>query len=201
MQISAIYLPIGFNQDSFTKKLKQVFSDAVLKDKAKAEHGLARYAHVNEVVTEVNRVDAAIVSPLKLVSGAILVGRDHAGPGLDSNGEPFYGALDAQKLIKKYENEIGIKMIPFNFMVYLPQKKCYESIEKIKKGDKFETISGTDLRKILEQGKKIPQWFTYPEIAEELRLSKPPLHERGFTVFFTGLSPSRIKALIAVGAV
>ena len=60
------------------KKLKQVFSDAVLKDKAKAEHGLARYAHVNEVVTEVNRVDASIVSPLKLVSGAILVGRNHA---------------------------------------------------------------------------------------------------------------------------
>lgn len=128
----------------------------------------------------------------------LIVGRDHAGPGLDSNGEPFYGALDAQKLIKKYENEIGIKMIPFNFMVYLPQKKCYESIEKIKQGDKFETISGTDLRKILEQGKKIPQWFTYPEIAEELRLSKPPLHERGFTVFFTGLSGSG-KSTIANG--
>lgn len=130
----------------------------------------------------------------------LIVGRDHAGPGLDSNGEPFYGPLDAQKLIKKYENEIGIKMIPFNFMVYLPEKRCYESIEKIKQGDKFETISGTDLRKILEQGKKLPQWFTYPEIAEELRLSKPPLHERGFTVFFTGLSGSG-KSTIANGLV
>jgi sulfate adenylyltransferase len=36
----------------------------------------------------------------------------------------------------------------------------------------------------------IPEWFTYPEVAEELRQSHPPKDSRGFTIFFTGLSGS-----------
>ena len=31
-----------------------------------------------------------------------IVGRDHAGPGNDSNGKPFYGPYDAQELMKKH---------------------------------------------------------------------------------------------------
>ena len=130
----------------------------------------------------------------------LIVGRDHAGPGLDSNGKSFYSPLDSQKLIKKYESEIGLEMIPFNFMVYQLEKKSYVPIDELKKGEKFETISGTDLRKTLDQGKKIPEWFTYPEISKELELSSPPLIRRGFTVFFTGLSGSG-KSTIANGLV
>ena len=39
------------------------------------------------------------------------VGRDHAGPGDNAAGEPFYGPYDAQELVAKHEDELGIKLI------------------------------------------------------------------------------------------
>ncbi len=128
----------------------------------------------------------------------LIVGRDHAGPGSDKNGENYYGPYDAQELLLKYQNEIGIKMVPFKFMVYLPEKNKYRPINKIKKNDRFKTISGTELRKLLDKGKVIPSWFTYPNVSKELQLSMPPLYKRGFTVFFTGLSGSG-KSTLANG--
>jgi len=128
----------------------------------------------------------------------LIVGRDHAGPGNDDKGNPFYGPYDAQKLLMKYQDEIGIKMIPFKFMVYLPNENRYEAIDQIKKGINYKTISGTELREILDNGKGIPNWFTYPEISRELESSIPPLSKRGFTIFFTGLSGSG-KSTLANG--
>ena len=128
----------------------------------------------------------------------IIIGRDHAGPGNNQDGKPFYGPYEAQELIKKYESEIGIKMIPFEFMVYVPSEKKYMAIGEVDKNTNYKTISGTDLRDILDNGNDVPDWFTYPEIAFELKKSKPTLHERGFTVFFTGLSGSG-KSTIANG--
>lgn len=120
----------------------------------------------------------------------LIVGRDHAGPGKDSEGQVFYGPYDAQNLLMKYQDEIGIKMIPFKFMVYLPKEDTYEIIDDVKSGVDYKTISGTELRSLLDQGKGIPSWFTYPEVAKELEKSRPPLTSRGLTIFFTGLSGS-----------
>jgi sulfate adenylyltransferase len=128
----------------------------------------------------------------------LIVGRDHAGPGKDSEGQEFYGPYDAQNLLMKYQDEIGIKMIPFKFMVYLPKEDKYEVIDDVKKGVNFKTISGTELRSLLDQGKGIPSWFTYPEVAKELEKSRPPLLKRGLTIFFTGLSGSG-KSTLANG--
>ena len=128
----------------------------------------------------------------------IIIGRDHAGPGNDMKGEPFYGPYEAQELIRKYEDEVDIKMIPFEFMVYVPQTKNYKPISEIDKNTDYKTISGTELREILDRGEDIPEWFSYSEVALELKKSRPPLTERGFTVFFTGLSGSG-KSTIANG--
>ena len=128
----------------------------------------------------------------------IIIGRDHAGPGNDSNGNPFYGSYDAQDLLSKHQDEIGIKMVPFQFMVYTPIDKSYKTIEEVKSDESYKTISGTELRKILDNGDEIPQWFSYPEITNELKKSRPPLNKRGFTLFFTGLSGSG-KSTIANG--
>tara|TARA_B100001250_G_scaffold256647_1_gene220959 strand:+ start:6379 stop:8043 length:1665 start_codon:yes stop_codon:yes gene_type:complete len=127
-----------------------------------------------------------------------IVGRDHAGPGLDKFGNPFYGAYDAQDLLLRHQNEIGIKMVPFKFMVYLPNKKVYRELDKVKKGSSYKTISGTELRSYLDKGLGIPSWFTYAQVAKELELSRPPLKERGFTIFLTGLSGSG-KSTLANG--
>ena len=130
----------------------------------------------------------------------LIVGRDHAGPGLNSNNEPFYGPYEAQEILKKYQDEVGIKMVPFKFMVYLPKKDKYEAIDCVSDGEDYETLSGTQLRQLLDKGKGIPEWFTFKSVARELELSNPPLTKRGLTIFFTGLSGSG-KSTLANGLV
>jgi len=90
----------------------------------------------------------------------------------------------------KHQDEIGIEMVPFKFMVYLPKEDKYEAIDAIEKGTEFQTISGTELRELLDEGKGIPEWFSYKEVTQELEASRPPVIKRGLTVFFTGLSGS-----------
>jgi len=128
----------------------------------------------------------------------LIVGRDHAGPGNDKNGKPFYGPYDAQNIIEKYKDEIGIQMVPFKFLVYLPDQDSYRPIDEVPDGVNYKTISGSELRKHLDEGTNIPEWFTYKEVAKELQRSNPPKEERGFTIFFTGLSGSG-KSTLANG--
>jgi sulfate adenylyltransferase len=120
----------------------------------------------------------------------LIVGRDHAGPGNDTDGKPFYGPYDAQELFKKHESEIGVTMVPFNMMVYLADQDRYIPENEVNNGARVLNISGTELRRRLNEGGEIPAWFTYPEVVQELRRSYPPRHKQGLTVFFTGLSGS-----------
>ncbi len=117
-----------------------------------------------------------------------IVGRDHAGPGSDSDGNPFYGPYDAQELFQKHEEEMGIKMVPFKMMVYVDSRDSYEPVDEVEEGTRTLSISGTELRRRLAEGLDLPEWFTFPEVAEELRMSHPARARQGFTVFFTGLS-------------
>ena len=119
-----------------------------------------------------------------------IVGRDHAGPGNDSNGKPFYGPYEAQELFKKHEADIGVTMVPFSMMVYLEDQDQYVPDNEVPKGARVLNLSGTDLRDRLNGGRDIPSWFTYPEVVHELRRSYPPRHKQGVTIFFTGLSGS-----------
>jgi len=120
----------------------------------------------------------------------LIIGRDHAGPGNDSNGEPFYGPYDAQELFKEYEEEIGLTMVPFKMMVYVENKAQYLPADETADDDKVLNISGTEFRRRLGDGLEIPDWFSYPKVVAELRKSYPPRHKQGFTVFMTGLSGS-----------
>jgi sulfate adenylyltransferase len=119
-----------------------------------------------------------------------IVGRDHAGPGKDTDGKNFYGPYDAQELFKKHEAEMGVTMVPFQMMVYLENEDRYVPSDEVPKGEKVLDISGTELRQRLNEGRDIPAWFTYPEVVQELRRSYPPRHKQGVTIFFTGLSGS-----------
>jgi sulfate adenylyltransferase len=120
----------------------------------------------------------------------LIVGRDHAGPGKDEHGKPFYGPYEAQELFRKHEADIGVCMVPFSMMVYLEAEDRYVPDNEVPKDAKVLNISGTELRQRLNEGRDIPGWFTYPEVVQELRRSYPPRHKQGFTVFFTGLSGS-----------
>ncbi|MEM8559912.1 MAG: bifunctional sulfate adenylyltransferase/adenylylsulfate kinase [Bacteroidota bacterium] len=121
----------------------------------------------------------------------LVVGRDHAGPGNGSDGEPIYGPYDAQELFTSVSEEIGVTMVPFRLMVYVPADDAYAPIDEVQAaGKEFSMISGTQLREKLRTGAEIPNWFSYDEIVAELRKSYPPKEKQGFTVFFTGLSGS-----------
>jgi len=119
-----------------------------------------------------------------------IVGRDHAGPGNDSNGEPFYGPYDAQEMMKQYAEELDITMVPFQLMVYVEDRAEYMPIDETTDDQTVLNISGTEFRRRLQEGLEIPAWFSYPKVVEELRKSYPPRHKQGITIFFTGLSGS-----------
>ena len=120
----------------------------------------------------------------------LIVGRDHAGPGKDTDGKPFYGPYEAQELFTKHEAEIGVTQVPFQMMVYLEDKDKYFPADEVPKDARVLDLSGTELRNRLNEGRDIPSWFTYPEVAVELRRSFPPRAKQGVTIFFSGLSGS-----------
>ena len=117
-----------------------------------------------------------------------IVGRDHAAPGADRNGRPFYGPYDAQTLMAEHEDELDISMVPFQEVVYVENRAQYLPVDEVADEDRVLSLSGTELRRRLALGLEIPDWFTFPEVAAELRRTYPPRHRQGFTVLFTGLS-------------
>ena len=119
-----------------------------------------------------------------------IVGRDHAGPGNDKDGNPFYGPYDAQELFREHEEELDITMVPFKMMVYVENKAEYVPADETEPTDKVLNLSGTEFRRRLREGLDIPEWFSYSKVVEELRKAHPPKHQQGFTIFFTGLSGS-----------
>ena len=120
----------------------------------------------------------------------LIVGRDHAGPGSDPNGRPWYGPYDAQELLRKHETELGVAMVPFQMMVYAEDRDEYLPEDEVPEGTRVLSISGTELRARLADGREIPAWFSFPEVVAELRQTHPPRHRQGFTLFLTGLSGS-----------
>jgi len=119
-----------------------------------------------------------------------VVGRDHAGPGKNSQGEDFYGPYDAQEMVTNYADEIGIEMVPFQAMVYVQERAQYVPINEVNDDETKLNISGTELRRRLREGLDIDEWFSYPDVVTELRKTHPPRDKQGFTLFFTGLSGS-----------
>jgi len=126
-----------------------------------------------------------------------IVGRDHASPGKNPKGEPFYPPDEAQRLSKQLSPEVGVEIITFDEIVYLPKEDRYEERNNIAPGKKFLTISGTEMRHdYLGNGKALPEWFTRPEAARILSRTYPARRNLGFCIWFTGL-PCAGKSTIA----
>lgn len=129
-----------------------------------------------------------------------IIGRDHAGPGRNKKGRPFYAPFAAQALFEKHQREIGVQPINFENLVYSTTRRKYIASSKIEKGEKTKELSGTDLRAMLDRGDHVPRWFTWPKVFEELSKVYPPRKKQGFTVFFTGLSGAG-KSTLAHGLI
>ena len=121
----------------------------------------------------------------------LIVGRDHAGPGVDSQGKPFYGPYDAQELVENHADEVGVEVLTFTELVYVPDEGRYEEVAKLAPGTPTAAISGTQVRdEFLSAGRPLPPWFTRVEVAEILADTYPPRHRQGACIWFTGLSGS-----------
>ena len=124
----------------------------------------------------------------------LIVGRDHAGPGADASGVPFYDPYEAQVLFQEHEAELGVKMVAFREMRWDRKRGAVRQAAETGgdqgDGGEAETVhlSGTELRRRLRQDLPLPSWFTYPAVEAELRRAVPPRQRRGFAIFFTGLS-------------
>lgn len=119
----------------------------------------------------------------------LIIGRDHASPGKDSKGQPFYEPYAAQELLTRYSSEIGVQPVPFTELVYLPDQDRYEEITQVPNGQRTISLSGTMVREdYLQNGLSLPRWFTRPQVAAILSQAHPPKHQQGFCLWFTGLS-------------
>ncbi|KAL1972311.1 hypothetical protein VTN31DRAFT_7530 [Thermomyces dupontii] len=124
-----------------------------------------------------------------------IVGRDHAGPGKNSKGVEFYGPYDAQHAVEKYKDELGIEVVEFQQVTYLPDTDEYRPVDEVPAGTRTLDISGTELRRRLRTGAPIPEWFSYPEVVKVLREAHKPRYAQGFTIFLTGYQNSGKDAI------
>lgn len=118
-----------------------------------------------------------------------MVADDHGDPFARNDTDLFYPLHAAQQLVDRYSPETGIGMVPQERMGYLEEKAQYVFLKDVEEQD-VKTISSSELRRRLEWGLEVPEWFSYPEVVDELRKSFPPRSKQGFTIFLTGLSGS-----------
>lgn len=117
-----------------------------------------------------------------------IVGRDHASPGTDATGNSFYDSGAAQRMAEEYSKEIGVAIIPFEELVYLPFEDEFRSSDHIPEGEQYISFSSSHIRERIRTGRKIPEWATFPEVVAELKKAYPSPEKQGFTIFLTGLS-------------
>jgi sulfate adenylyltransferase len=123
----------------------------------------------------------------------IIIGRDHAGPGSDASGRPWYGPYEAQELVAAHADEIGIEPVFSKELVYVTAEQQYRPVDEVPAGADVGRLSGTEMRDRLARRQPLPQWFSYPEVERELVRGRPA---PGAVVFLTGL-PSAGKSTIA----
>jgi sulfate adenylyltransferase len=155
-----------------------------------------RYYDHNRIVLALLPLAMRLAGPREAVWHALIrrnyganhfiVGRDHASPGINSSNHPFYGPYDAQQLVEQFSEELGVKVVSFEELVYLAEGDRYEKRAAAANG---LTISGAQMREeYLDQGIELPDWFTRPEVAQILKEAYPVRHQQGVCVWLTGLS-------------
>ncbi len=124
-----------------------------------------------------------------------IVGRDHAGPGNDADGNPFYGPYDAQYLVEEHRDELGIDVVTFQEVVYDGTSDRYATRDELDDDAQIMNLSGTELRDRLQSGADIPEWFSFPSVITELRKSYPAMSDRGFCLMIAGESSNANSSL------
>jgi sulfate adenylyltransferase/3'-phosphoadenosine 5'-phosphosulfate synthase len=93
-----------------------------------------------------------------------IVGRDHAGVGT------YYDTYAAHRIFDEYApGELGIEILRFEHTFYCSACGGMASTRTCPHpADQHKTLSGTAVRKLLSEGKDLPEEFTRPEVARVL---------------------------------
>jgi len=118
-----------------------------------------------------------------------MVAVDHGDPFAGRGEELLYARESAQQLVASMAEETGIEMVPERPMGYVEDKARYIFLDEVA-GETVKNITSEELKRRLEWGDEIPEWFSFPDVVAELRRTFPPRTKQGFTVFLTGLSGS-----------
>jgi sulfate adenylyltransferase len=115
-----------------------------------------------------------------------IVGRDHAGPSVKkSDGSSFYKPYEAQEYLAKLENELGMKIVKSEELVYIKEDQTYIPVSQVKEGQTPASISGTELRRLLRTKGEMPEWFSFPEVVSILQKD---YETQGTCLYLVGLS-------------
>jgi sulfate adenylyltransferase len=83
-----------------------------------------------------------------------------------------------------------ILVLPSGDWAYDPRAEVWRPLALIEAGTEQEDLNADQLGDLLDAGAPVPEWFTPPAVARELRRARPPRSARGFVLFLTGLSGS-----------
>jgi sulfate adenylyltransferase len=157
-----------------------------------------RYYPPNTALLSLLPLSARMAGPKEALLHAIIarnygcshfvVGHNHANPGLDPNGKPFYASDHTREMVAQWSETLGIAVMTFDEMVYLPFEDEYRTREQAPEGAQIISMSGSDIRLRIRAGRKIPEWATFPEVVTQIERAYPNPRQQGFTIFLTGLS-------------
>lgn len=104
------------------------------------------------------------------------------------NSEWAANQVEVKNGFSAHQKSVGVGLIVMPPMVYVEECDQHMPKEKVPSGRRGIDFSETELQHSLTAGLEIPHWFSYPEVIQALRKAHPARSQRGFTLFFTGLS-------------
>ncbi len=117
-----------------------------------------------------------------------IVGRHHASPGTSPGEQTFYEQNGAKEALMTHAGELGIGVVAFDEMVYVKEADEYMTTDEVTPEDTVHSLSNDEFHQRIRAGRRVPDWFSFPEVIEVLRRAYPPRHGQGLTIFCTGLS-------------
>jgi sulfate adenylyltransferase len=92
----------------------------------------------------------------------------------------------------------GVRVVVARDLAYDTRDGQWRPMDDIPPRHRRTAMPVSEINDLLDRGSPLPEWHTPPAVARELRRARPPRHDRGLVVLFTGLSGAG-KSTIARG--